>query len=77
MLGSSTRSLYNVLLISIRDNKKRTLRCMKMYSFLRVGKRKKTLNSEEAATDLIVRMHADDREVPLAQVTVEKFAYQN
>ena len=66
VLGSSTRSLYNVLLISIRDNKKRTLRCVKMYSFLRVGKRKKKLNFEEAAADLIVRMHADDLEVTLA-----------
>ena len=30
------------------------------------GKTKKTLNFEEAAADLKVRMHADDREVTLA-----------
>ena len=35
---------------------------MKMHCFLRVGKRKKT----EAAADLIVRMHEDDREVTQA-----------
>ena len=32
---------------------------------------------EEAAADLIVRMHADDRGLTLVYVTVEKFTYQN
>ena len=47
-----------------------------MYSFLRAGKQK-TLNFEEAAADLIARMHADNCKVTLAYVTVEKFTYQN